>query len=90
MTTKTAEKEVLFYTGVGCDEENRKVLELLCKENIPYIFVGPKSIEWFPHIEFGLYYRYEGLEAITRFVERWKQGIIPPLEIPLTNRGETK
>jgi len=77
LTTETTERKVLFYTGADCDEENRKVLELLCSADIPHLYIGPKSIERFPHIEWGLWYKYEGLSEITRFVERWKRGDIP-------------
>lgn len=82
MTTETTERKVLFYTGVDCDEENRKALELLCSASIPHIYMGPKSIEWFPHIEWGLCHRYEGLKEITRFVERWKRGDVPSPVLP--------
>lgn len=82
MTTGTTERKVRFYAGVDCDEENRKTRFLLCGANIPYLYMGPKSIERFPHIEWGLCFRYKGLAEITRFVERWKRGDIPSPVLP--------
>ena len=80
MTIQTAETKVWFYEGICCKEENRKALETLRNAGIPLATIVVKELEDFPHIEWG-YFRYEGLNAITRFVENWKEGNIPRLNL---------
>jgi len=83
LTTEIAETKVWFYEGICCEEENRKALGLLRNAGIPVAWIGVKELEQFPHIEWG-HLRYEGLKSITRFVEQWKKGDMPPPLLPMT------
>lgn len=57
--------------------ENRGALRLLSDERIPFINMGPTGSLPTPRLEYGIWV-YSGLNRIKEFVERYKEGKLPP------------
>lgn len=53
---------------------------LLIEAKIPYEDMGPSWDIPTPYLEYGPW-RYFGIDAIKRFIESWKKGELPPLEL---------
>ena len=73
------EIKIKFYSNNT--ETSRRILQLLIKENIPYIDLGPVSELQTANIRYGKKWNYYGLKSIRDFIKNnWKTGKLPPLD----------
>ncbi len=70
-------REPRLYCNTG--EEDRNVIQLLTKERIPFINLGPTSEEPTPFIEYGPW-RFSQIQGIQEFIWRWQNKKLPYLE----------
>ena len=72
----------IYFNG---SQDDKFAMQLLAQAKMPYIPIGPATLEPTPYLEYG-YWRFEGLRGISRFIEAFTNHRLPPLDIPLAKR----
>ena len=72
----------VYFNG---SQEDKVAMRLLAKARVPYVPIGRTGLEPTPYLEYG-YWRFDGTKGISRFIQSYKAGKLPPLEVPLRRR----
>lgn len=72
----------MYFNG---SQDDKLAMHLLAKAKVPYVPIGPTTLEPTPYLEYG-YWRFEGIEGISRFIQGFASGKLPPLDVPLAKR----
>lgn len=81
------EKQVtVIFLSKGM-EDDVEAMRLLKEAGIPFVNCGPTSEEKTPLLYYG-HWIFQGLQDVKDFVEGWKTGKLPPLDL-LKSKKET-
>ena len=72
----------VYFNG---SQDDRLAIRMLNRAKIPFVPIGPTSLEPTPYLEYGSW-RFEGLKSISRFVKAWNSRSLPPLDQPITKK----